>query len=48
MQAIQAPKEKSESTVRMSLSETTTEEEIAYCLAVLKEVLPLLRRYTRR
>lgn len=48
MQAIHAPKEQTEATVRMSISETTTEEEIEYCLAVLGEVLPMLRRYTRR
>lgn len=48
MQAIHAPKEQTEATVRMSLSETTTEEEIDYCLAVLGKVLPMLRRYTRR
>lgn len=48
MQAIQAPRQLTESTVRFSLAETTTEEEIDYCLTVLGEVLPMLRRYTRR
>lgn len=48
MQAIQAPKQLTEATVRFSLAETTTEEEIDYCLAVLREILPMLRRYTRR
>ena len=48
MQAIQAPKQLTEATVRFSLAETTTEEEIDYCLSVLGEVLPMLRRYTRR
>lgn len=48
MQAIQAPKQLTEATVRFSLAETTTEEEIDYCLAVLGEILPMLRRYTRR
>lgn len=48
MQAIQAPKQLTEATVRFSLAETTTEAEIDYCLSVLGEVLPMLRRYTRR
>lgn len=48
MQAIQASKQLTEATVRFSLAETTTEEEIDYCLAVLREILPMLRRYTRR
>ena len=48
MQAIQAPKQLTEATVRFSFAETTTEEEINYCLSVLGEVLPMLRRYTRR
>ena len=36
------------STLRFSLSFETTEEEIAYCLEGLKEVLPILRKYVRR
>lgn len=36
-----------ETTIRFSFCEETTEEEIAYCLDVLREVLPVLRRYTR-
>lgn len=48
MQAIQAPRQLTESTVRFSLAETTTEEEIDYCLTVLGGILPMLRRYTRR
>ena len=48
MQAIQAPKQLTEATVRFSLAETTTEEELDSCLSVLGEVLPMLRRYTRR
>lgn len=36
------------STLRFSLSFETTEEEIAYCLEGLKEVLPMLRKYVRR
>lgn len=37
-----------ESTVRMSFSEENTFEEVEYCLQVLKEVVPMLRRYARR
>lgn len=47
MQAIQAPKPLTEATVRFSFSETTTEEEIDYALGVIKEIIPMLRRYTR-
>lgn len=36
-----------ESTVRMSFSEENTFEEVEYCLQVLKEVVPMLRRYAR-
>jgi cysteine desulfurase len=36
-----------ESTLRFSFSRYTTEEEIAYCLQVLGELLPVLRRYAR-
>jgi len=36
-----------ESTLRFSFSAYTTEEEIAYCLATLNELLPVLRRYAR-
>ena len=47
MQAIQAPKTLTEATVRFSFSETTTEEEIDYALGVIREIVPMLRRYTR-
>lgn len=36
-----------ESTVRISFSEENTFEEVDYCLEVLREVLPMLRRYAR-
>lgn len=36
-----------ESTVRMSFSEENTFEEVDYCLQVLREVVPMLRRYAR-
>ncbi len=37
-----------ECTVRISFSEENTMEEVDYCLQVLREVLPILRRYARR
>ena len=36
-----------ESTVRISFSEENTFEEVDYCLEVLREVVPMLRRYSR-
>jgi len=45
--AIGADSVQLQSTVRFSFCETTTREEIDYTLSVLKEVLPMLRRYTR-
>lgn len=45
--AIGADSVQLESTVRFSFCETTTGAEIDYTLSVLKEVLPMLRRYTR-
>ena len=41
-------KEQKESTVRFSFSEENTIAEVDYCLDVLKEVVPVLRRYSRR
>lgn len=46
--AIGLPKEQMESTVRFSFCETTTKEELDYTLEVLREVIPMLRRYARR
>lgn len=37
-----------DSTIRFSFSIFTTKEELDYTIQVLKEVVPLLRRYTRR
>ncbi|MGN0367488.1 MAG: cysteine desulfurase family protein [Wujia sp.] len=37
-----------ESTLRFSFCETNTKEQIDYCMEVLRESLPLLRRYTRK
>lgn len=40
--------EQKESTVRFSFCEENTFEEADYCLEVLREVVPALRRYSRR
>lgn len=45
--AMGMPKDQKESTVRFSFSEENTLEEVDYCLSVLKEVVPMLRRYAR-
>ncbi len=37
-----------DSTIRFSMSVMTTKEEIDYTLQVLRELIPMLRRYTRR
>lgn len=37
-----------ENTVRISFSEENTFQEVDYCLEVLKEILPVLRKYSRR
>ncbi|MCD7715427.1 MAG: cysteine desulfurase [Lachnospiraceae bacterium] len=37
-----------ESTLRFSFSRFTTEEEIDYCLDALRELLPVLRKFTRK
>ena len=37
-----------DSTIRFSFSIFTTKEELDYTIQVLKEIVPLLRRYTRR
>lgn len=42
------PKELQVSTVRFSFSVQTAAEEIDYCLSSLRELLPQLRKYTRR
>lgn len=46
--AIKAPRWSMESTLRFSFSVFTTEEEIDYTLQTLKEVIPVLSRYTRK
>ncbi len=46
--AIELSPEEKESTLRFSLSEENTEEEIDHAITVLKKLLPVLRHYTRR
>lgn len=46
--AIQLPKNLMDSTLRFSMSDMTTKEEILYTLEQIKEILPVLRRYTRK
>jgi cysteine desulfurase len=46
--AIGIPKDLMDSTLRVSLSEMTTKEEIEYVLEQIKGILPSLRRFTRR
>lgn len=46
--AIGLPKERSEGTIRFSLSEETKAEEIDETAKALKELLPVLRKFTRR
>lgn len=40
--------QEAESAVRFSFSVHTTQEELAYCLEQLKEIVPMLKRYARR
>lgn len=46
--AIGLAKDLMDSTLRFSMSDLTTSDEISYTLAQIKELLPLLRRYTRK
>lgn len=47
LQAIKVKKEYLDSTVRFSFSTENTMDEVDYCLEVLGEIVPILRRYTR-
>ena len=47
LQAIKVKKEYLDSTVRFSFSTENTMDEVDYCLEVLGEIVPVLRRYTR-
>ncbi len=46
--AIGLSEEEMDSTLRFSMSKWTTKEEIDYTIEQLKEIVPFLRRYTRR
>ncbi len=46
--AVKMPKEQLESTLRFSFSEYNTEEQVDYTIDVIKEILPVLRRYVRK
>ena len=46
--AIGAPKEEMSSSIRMSFCALNTAREVDQTLEVLREVVPMLRRYTRR
>ena len=46
--AVGMKKSQLETALRFSFCETTTAEEIDYCIQTLKELLPVLRRYSRR
>ena len=46
--AIGLSKDLMDATLRFSMSELTTKEEIAYTLEQIKLILPMLRRYTRK
>lgn len=48
LQSIGLKKELLDSTVRFSFSVHTTKEEVAYALEVMREVIPMLQRYTRK
>lgn len=48
LQAIGLEKEYMDATIRFSFSMFTTKEELDYTLQALEELLPMLRRYTRR
>ena len=46
--AIGIAKDLLDSTIRISMSEMTSKEEIDYAIEQIKDLLPVLRRYTRR
>ncbi len=48
LQAIQVRRPYLESTVRISFCPENTEEEVEYCLRNLKELVPMLQKYTRQ
>ena len=48
LQAIGVKKELLDSTLRFSFSRYTTMDEIDYCIDVLKELVPIYSKYTRK
>ena len=48
LKAIKLPSELLDSTVRFSLSVETTKEQIDYTVSALNELIPVLRKYSRR
>ena len=48
LQAIGVPKERLDSTLRFSFCEDTSKEQIDYVIDTLKELVPVLSRYTRK
>ena len=48
LKAIGIEKDLLDSTLRFSISVFTTEEEIQYTIQALSEIIPMLRRYTKR
>ena len=48
LKAIGAPREYLDATIRFSMSEFTTKEEIDYTLETLYNCIPMLRKFTRR
>ncbi len=48
LKGINADKELTDSTIRFSMSVYTTEEEIDYTLQTMYDMIPMLRKYTRR
>ncbi len=48
LKALNLPKEQLESTLRFSFSPANTFEEIDYAAGIIKELFPVLRRYTRK
>ena len=47
LKGIGVKKELLDSTIRFSLGDLNTEEEVDYAIGVLGELLPVLRKYTR-
>ena len=45
---IHIPREQAATTLRFSFGRYNTPEEVDYCLAQLREILPVLRKFTRR